>query len=167
MIYLSVYCLLSGFIKASKNRVLNEHHHDYNHIHRNMKIANYTYDKVLPCLLSAWSMVGRNRSDFIYPHDAEVHYLDIFQRTEHYRNIPIHEDANYEGPWIENQFVNLYSKLPLTHFKGFIPIFVQWIDTQILRGRHFDNLLHILNSVLRHDVLYLTISQVCVFTFKL
>ena len=123
-------------------------------------IAKETYSKVLPCLTSAWMLHGRDNSQYEYPSDAESHFQDIFEKTSRFRSIPVHEYAAYEGPWVENIFIANYSQRPLSFFRGFIPIFVQWIDTQILRGRHFDNLHHVLNGVLRPNVLYLAVSQV-------
>ena len=122
-------------------------------------IAKATYEKALPCLLSTWMMADRKPSEFQFPDDAEAHFKDILDKTARFRSMPIHSYANYDGPWLENIFVANYSAIDLSHFHGFIPIFAQWIDTQILRGRHFDNLLHTLNSVLRPNVLYLAISQ--------
>lgn len=98
-------------------------------------------------------------SDWRFPDDAEDHFQDIYRRTERFRQSPVHEYAGYEGPWIENIFIANYSTKPLSFFRGFIPLFIQWIDTQILRGRHFDNIHHELNQVLRPNVLYLAISQ--------
>lgn len=134
-----------------------EHHHGHHYL---QKVAKSTYSKALPCLFSSWMMAGKNQSEFLFPDDAETHYLEILQKTERFRSMPVHQYANYEGPWVENIFIANFSKYPLSHFNGFIPIFVQWIDTQILRGRHFDNILHTLNGVLRPNVLYLAVSQV-------
>ena len=124
-------------------------------------IANETYRKVLPCLQAAWLLKDNKRdvSGWAFPDDAEEHFQDIYKRTERFRQSPVHEYAAYEGPWIENIFIANYSSKPLSFFRGFIPLFVQWIDTQILRGRHFDNIHHELNQVLRPNVLYLAISQ--------
>lgn len=123
------------------------------------EIANITYSKVLPCIQTAWMMAGKETSDWVFPDDAEYHFEEILNRTAKFRTSPVHEYAGYEGPWIENIFISTYMNKPLSFWRGFIPIFVQWIDTQILRGRHFDNINHELNQVLRPNVLYLAISQ--------
>lgn len=44
-------------------------------------------------------------------------------------------------------------------YGGLIPIFVQWIDNQILRGKYFDYIHAEMNSILRPNVLYVTVSQ--------
>ena len=71
----------------------------------------------------------------------------------------VHEYAGYEGPWIENMFIAKFLPLPLHLYRGFIPIYVQWIDSQILRGRLFGNIMNTLGEVLRPNVMYLAISQ--------
>ena len=63
------------------------------------------------------------------------------------------------GPWIENIFITKFIDRPLHTYGGLIPIFVQWIDNQILRGKYFDYIHAELNEVLRPSVLYVAISQ--------
>jgi hypothetical protein len=121
--------------------------------------AEITYKKVLPCINNAWMMEDKDSSTWKFPIDAQQHYEDIKALTNTFINAPIHEYANYEGPWVENLFISKYKEKPLSFFNGFIPIFVQWIDTQILRGRHFDNIHAELNAIIRPDVLYIAISQ--------
>ena len=108
---------------------------------------------------SAWMMESKNTSNWKFPNDAHQHFEEVKSRTARFRRAPIHEYANYEGPWIENIFITEFYDKPLEYFNGFIPLFVQWIDTQILRGRHFDAIHHELNQILRPNVLYLAISQ--------
>ncbi len=122
--------------------------------------ANVTYGKVLPCIESAWMLADKNeKRDWAFPTDAEEHYRDLLAKTEKFRTAPVHEYAHYEGPWIENIFIQQFMSKPLSYFNGFIPLFIQWIDTQILRGRHFDHIHDELKNSLRPNVLYLAISQ--------
>eukprot|EP01039_Chlorochromonas_danica_P004126 gene4126-4525_t len=125
-------------------------------------LAAETYRKVLPCLTSAW-MISQDQSKqkirFQFPYDAEFHYEELKNKTACYRNQPIHEYAGYSGPWIENLFIQHYLHRPLASFHGFIPLFIQWIDNQILRGRYFDYIYAELGVLLRPNVLYLAISQ--------
>jgi len=120
--------------------------------------ANETYEKVIPCLKRAWMMADKS-IDFKFPDDAEYHYEELINRTARFRQAPVHEYAGYEGPWIENIWIKEYMNKPLSFFNGFIPLFIQWIDTQILRGRHFGDIHYELNQILRPNVLYLAISQ--------
>ena len=124
-----------------------------------MLVARTTYSKVLPCLKSAWMMGGKDTSHYIFPHDAQEHYDELKKATEKFRNAPVHEYSNYEGPWIENLFIQKFMDKPLSYFRGMIPLFVQWIDTQILRGPHFNNIHEELNHLLRPGVIYLAVSQ--------
>jgi hypothetical protein len=123
-------------------------------------IAAVTYSKVIPCLESAWMLADHQQHrDWKFPDDAQEHYEKILEVTEQFRRISVHEYAGYEGPWIENMFITKFMPLPLHKYQGMIPIFVQWIDSQILRGRLFGNILNTLNGVLRPNVIYLAISQ--------
>ena len=122
-------------------------------------LANITYAKVLPCLKSAWMLADKDTSHYSFPHDADKHYAELKKATEKFRKAPVHEYSNYEGPWIENLFIQKFIDKPLSYFRGFIPLFVQWIDTQILRGPHFNNIHEELNKLLRPGVIYLAVSQ--------
>ncbi|KAJ1440256.1 hypothetical protein B484DRAFT_153623 [Ochromonadaceae sp. CCMP2298] len=124
------------------------------------EIARKTYSKVLPCVEGAWMYSDKKPTiDWQFPDDAQQHFEEILRVTEPYRQVSVHEYAGYEGPWIENMFISKFMHLPLHRYRGMIPIFVQWIDSQILRGRLFGNLNNALNGVLRPNVLYLAISQ--------
>eukprot|EP01031_Cornospumella_fuschlensis_P029649 gene29649-35787_t len=133
--------------------------HTYNVSSPHFKaIAKNTYARVLPCLTSAWMLQGK-QIDWQFPDDAEAHFEELKNKTACYRMQPVHEYAGYEGPWMENQFISTYLNKPLGFFRGFIPLFIQWIDNQILRGRHFDYIYSELGVLLRPNVLYLAISQ--------
>ncbi len=123
------------------------------------KIAEETYRKVIPCVNSSWMYDGKKVPEFQFPKDAQTHYEYIINRTVAYRTAPVHEYAGYSGPWIENIFIAKFMDRPLHYFRGFIPLYIQWIDSQILRGRHFDYIYAELTEILRPDVLYLAISQ--------
>ena len=129
-----------------------------NDLESHHKTAKDTYSKVLPCLLS--SGILKEHNHFHLPRDAESHFKDIFEKTAKFRNVPVHGYFGYSGPWIENHFIAKYSKHQLSFFRGFIPIFVQWVDTQLAGEDKLDELSRILDQVLRPDVIYLTISQV-------
>ncbi|RYY86359.1 hypothetical protein EON63_05920 [archaeon] len=87
--------------------------HTYNVSSPHFKaIANQTYARVLPCLTSAWMLQGQHM-DWQFPDDAEEHFEEIKKRTACYRVQPVHEYAGYEGPWMENQFINKYINKPL------------------------------------------------------
>jgi hypothetical protein len=121
-------------------------------------LAKETYAKVLPCVQNAHILKDKNVK-WAFPDDAEEHYELIKNKTSPYRTAPVHEYAGYEGPWIENIFITEYMHRPLHSFSGLIPIFVQWIDNQILRGRYFDYIFYELKDLLRPNVLYLAVSQ--------
>ncbi len=140
------------------------HHHSQNPLHNVSspefrKLAEETYQKVLPCINSTWMYEGKKQVNFQFPIDAQEHYELLKNRTECYRSQPIHEYSGYSGPWIENIFISKFIDRPLHSFHGLIPLYIQWIDNQILRGRHFDYIYSELNELLRPDVLYLAISQ--------
>jgi hypothetical protein len=140
--------------------VISRHHNPLHNVSSEefRKLAEETYRKVIPCINSTW-MYENRQPQFKFPLDAEEHYKTIMDRTVDYRKHPVHEYSGYSGPWIENIFINKFVDRPLYSFHGLIPLFIQWIDAQILRGRHFDYIFAELNAVLRPDVLYLAISQ--------
>ena len=122
-----------------------------------MKIAaNRTYATLIPCLQNGalWPK-GRNIE---YPHDAEGHYYDLLERTSIFRNQPMHYYAGYEGPWIENYFIDTFIDKPLSYFNGMIPLFIQWVDIMVA-ANDFDKIVKLLREILRPDVLYLAVSQ--------
>jgi hypothetical protein len=122
-------------------------------------LAQATYGKVLPCLKEAWMMKGKDTSNFKFPDDAEEHFKELKKATQQFRQAPVHEYSGYEGPWIENLWIEKFIDKPLSYFGGMIPLFIQWIDTQILRGQHFNNIDRELVKILRPGVIYLAISQ--------
>ncbi len=142
------------------------HHHHLNPLHNTSsrefkQIAKETYDKVIPCIITnSWMYENKNHSQFLFPDDAEDHFLEIKRKTEEQRNAAVHKYAGYAGPWIENRFIHKYFNRSLHSFNGLIPLFVQWIDYQILSDPRFDTTFkdHI-TSILRPNVLYLAISQ--------
>lgn len=122
-------------------------------------LAKSTYEKVIPCLEGAWMLTEKPKRNWSFPDDAKEHYEKLLKATEPYRKAPVHEYAGYEGPWVENLFIQKFMHIPLHRFNGLIPIFIQFIDSQILRGRHFDYIHAELQALLRPNVIYLAISQ--------
>lgn len=141
------------------------HHHAHNPLHNVSspefrELARATYEKVLPCIESAWMIQEADeKTQWSFPDDAQEHYEELLQITESFRHAPVHEYAGYEGPWIENIFIAKFMNVPLHRFNGLIPLFVQWIDSQILRSHYFNDIHSALNDVLRPNVLYLAVSQ--------
>ena len=101
-------------------------------------------------------------TNHLYPADANDHYEYLLKITKQYRsNVSMHSYKGYDGPWIENAFINSFISKPLKEFGGFFPLFVQWSDYKNLHKSYstdvsmFDALKH----VLRSDVIYLAVSQ--------
>ena len=155
------------------------------------EIAYATYSKVLPCLNSSWMMDSWIYKNFTFPLDVEQHFRSLRAKTETFRKTKIHRYANYggtehflvdskvsaitcdklpflyltiSGPWIENIFIANYLKKPLSFFGGFIPLFVQWVDTDIVSKEEYTAINVFLKKELRPDVIYLAISQVSLFS---
>jgi hypothetical protein len=121
-------------------------------------LAAKTYEKVIPCIRSADILKDKDVK-YAFPDDAEAHFELIKNKTSPYRTAPVHEYAGYEGPWLENIFISEFMHRPLYTYNGLIPLFIQWIDNQILRGRYFDYIFYELKEILRPNVLYIAISQ--------
>jgi len=102
-------------------------------------------------------------SGYHYPLDAEAHYAFLLNLTAPFRTAPMHHYADYKGPWIENLWIERFMNKSLSTFGSFIPLFVQWVDTEIFGHQvshsYFDDLHALLNIHLRPDVIYVTLSQ--------
>jgi hypothetical protein len=162
--------LNNGLIK--QNRHNHTHQNDSHHHHHSLpnqtqkeaikelrRKAKITYDKVLPCINDAWMMKSWPAINFTFPSDAEEHYKDLNTRAARFRKANVHAYANYSGPWIENLFISNYIDKPLSFFNGLIPIFIQWIDTDIASKRDARDINTFLKEVLKPDVLYFAVSQ--------
>lgn len=93
-----------------------------------------------------------------YPLDAERHYYDLLERTSVFRYQPMHRYSGYDGPWIENYFIDTFINKPLSYFNGMIPLFVQWVDTMV-EANDFDKIVKLMREILRPNVMYLAVSQ--------
>ena len=127
-----------------------------------------TYEKLIPCILDNISATAKNynASSFKPPADAQEHYAEVMAATQKLRKLPPHHWSGYEGPWIENHYIEKFVDKPLSYFSGLIPLFIQFVDIHVndFLHRHknhptYDDIYHVLDKVLRHDVLYLAVSQ--------
>jgi hypothetical protein len=155
--------------------------------------AALTYKTLKSCIRFA----DTRRFSFKFPKDAQKHYDELMTITEQFRGLSPHkknsyfESTNitasydqggtgssiYEQKWIENHFVDAFSKKSLTYFRGLFPLFVQWSDVQLhhkhqqqkLSGKRIKDrggaratayeMFRPLLKVMRKDVLYITVSQ--------
>jgi hypothetical protein len=95
--------------------------------------------------------------EFVFPADAEAHFKEIHDAIKVFRGNPIHQYAGYPGPWIENIWISHFEQKPLAFFRGLIPIFMNWIDTEI--GAELPKVIQALKPVLRKDCIYITVTQ--------
>ena len=82
-----------------------------------------------------------NTKNWKLPDDAYEHYADLFQKTASFRDIPMHEASGYQGPWVENHFIDHFMGKPLDFFQGLIPLFIQFVDIHVysFREKHLIN----------------------------
>lgn len=121
-------------------------------------IVNDTYAKVLPCLLPR--LPPDSAEYFHFPHkDAEYHFEELKNKTAVFRQSPVHDYTGYRGPWIENIFIQHFLNKPLQHFRGLIPLFIPWVDTEIAHEYKVDNMLDVLRPLIRPNVIYFALSQ--------
>ena len=116
------------------------------------------------------------RGRFNYPADAESHFLEIERTLARFKQKEVHRPhraAGFGGPWIENYFIShfenlVYGKTKRGKMKGclrdtfgpFIPIFLPWVDRWIGNAKAYPSqMVAPLRSLLRKDVLYITVSQ--------
>lgn len=123
-----------------------------------LRIANETISKVTSCVTDQWMYRDRGQKPvFHFPSDAQEHFDELMNKTAIFRYIPVHKYSGYSGPWLENIFIHKFSHKPLSHYRGLIPLFLQFIDTEILH--RLNEMVAVLNPLIRPDVLYLAVSQ--------
>lgn len=133
-----------------------------------------TYQNILKCLKDTKEVsdATKNFEQWKFPIDAHTHYAHLLKITEKYRNLQMHA-YHYKGPWIENRFISTFIDKPLEYFGGFIPLFVQFVDVHVYTISHnpkdkprwnasmpvYTDMIEDIIKELRHDVLYLAVSQ--------
>lgn len=145
-------------------------HHHYHHAHLDVRsaefraIARRTLQQVHDtCLLTHFYEAGNPQqhvypAEFVFPDDAEAHFAAIQAAVQPFlAKNPVHSYAGYDGPWIENLWIAHFQHKPLSFFRGLIPLFVNWIDSEIVKD--LPRLIAALRGVLRSDVAYITVSQ--------
>ncbi len=125
-------------------------------------IATSTYERLKPCL------TFDRKYTFKYPRDAEEHYDELKRVSARFRGLEPHTGQGYyREKWIENHFIDAFLDRPLSEFAGLFPLFLQWTDYDKnehdrdprLTNRQRARLFHDVLKLLRHDVLYVTVSQ--------
>jgi hypothetical protein len=134
-------------------------------------VVDATYRKIIPCILDNPAATGLTADSFKFPDDAEAHYQDLLNRTAKYRGHPTHYTKGFDGPWIENLWIENFTSKPLSYFGGLIPIFVQFVDIHVhsfmrmgpINNAAYKQLYHELGvdlkALLRPNVLYMAVSQ--------
>jgi hypothetical protein len=134
-------------------------------------VVDATYRKIIPCILDNPAATGLTADSFKFPDDAEAHYQDLLNRTAKYRGHPTHYTKGFDGPWIENLWIENFASKPLSYFGGLIPIFVQFVDIHVhsfmrmgpINNAAYKQLYHELGvdlkALLRPNVLYMAVSQ--------
>eukprot|EP00930_Biecheleria_cincta_P059449 TRINITY_DN45184_c0_g1_i1.p1 TRINITY_DN45184_c0_g1~~TRINITY_DN45184_c0_g1_i1.p1 ORF type:complete len:563 (-),score=77.26 TRINITY_DN45184_c0_g1_i1:155-1843(-) len=123
-------------------------------------------EQALACLRMTTPSLG----DFVYPSDAEAHFLEVNRSaSKHLKRHKYHCAAGYCGPWVENYWIHYFSALwnnrgPGTRlhdiFGPYIPILVPWVDVWVNSGYHFPpGIIEDVRRVLRPNALYITVAQ--------
>lgn len=116
------------------------------------------YEKVLPCLLDA--PIANKSVTYKFPVDAEEHFHELKEKTRHLLNVSYFEFTGYQGPWMENKFIEKFYNYSLAQFHGFIPLFIPFFDhCTSPDGVGPDKLEAYLRPLLRPTVMYLAISE--------
>ena len=100
----------------------------------------------------------------------EAHRAEVWEATTRLRGLPIRKYRGYSGPWLENRWIETFSKLPQKAFGGLVPVFAQWFDAY--HGNKYPRtlptgvkipplrqLLQALGKVIRSDFAYVTVSD--------
>lgn len=101
--------------------------------------------------------------------DSTQHYHELLKATSMHRQVPVHSAAGYNGPWIENMWIEHFMKKPLAYFHGMIPLFLQWTDIHCYEFEDentknkslpdFRLLPENITKLLRNDIVYVILHQ--------
>lgn len=124
------------------------------------------YGRIIKCLADKEDVDRDKLSKLSFPHDAEAHYRELLDITRPFRNHRPHSWTGYSGPWIENIWIDHFSKMPLSAFGGMFPLFIQWTDIHVnyfMGGNasmpNYNTLPGNIEKLLRDDVIYVTVTQ--------
>lgn len=92
------------------------------------------------------------------------HARMIFDQSTEFRNIPPLSYKGFSGPWIEQRWIDTFTKISFDKFSPWVPLFIQWTDYGSRKGLKGTNhrylrLKHWIKSSLRKDVLYISVVQ--------
>jgi hypothetical protein len=88
------------------------------------------------------------------------HLAFVLNRTSFHRSIGVHE-FGYFGPWIENVWIDSWSKniTNLLKFYPVIPLFVQWTDGLFGPDKIQVQLKEVITDVISPEFIYATVTQ--------
>ena len=114
---------------------------------------NTVYKKIAPCLDQTTAFYPP-----LPPKQLQRHYKNVLNKTAIFRNARHHQYFNHTGGFLEEKWIESFIDTPLEEFNGFVPLFIDWTNMAV-RIRYPENLKTVLASVLRDDVMYVTVSQ--------
>ncbi|KAL1503364.1 hypothetical protein AB1Y20_011416 [Prymnesium parvum] len=99
-----------------------------------------------------------------------AHRQQIWNVTAALRGLPVRSYRGYDGPWLENRWIDAFSSSPQHLFGGLIPVFAQWFDAyhahkyakgkaKGARPRPLRAALLELGGAMRLDAAYVTVSD--------
>lgn len=95
--------------------------------------------------------------------ELNKHFADTLAATRRFReNISTHRYRGFRGPWLENLWIRRFccdSAQRAKRFGRFVPLFIQWTDLMHRSKFIYLQLRRTLDTLLRNDVLYITVSQ--------
>jgi hypothetical protein len=98
--------------------------------------------------------------------ELEFHAREVLNATAALRSLPMHSYAGYGGPWLENLFIARAAGIAdfSSRWYPLVPILAQWTDAccgapQPLAREHLRRLFNSASTLLRRDVIYVTLVQ--------
>jgi len=127
-----------------------------------LKPTSLPYSKVRRASIS-----GCDSTQYAVPVDAQEHAQRIHSEMKVFFPKRYHTYRGYSGPWIENHWIDTFephlrSKHFQDHFGGFVPLLIPWTDMWVMNPspyRYPPGFVETLRSLLRTDILYVTVSQ--------
>ena len=125
---------------------------------------NRTFEMGVQCLKMSESPYGypTNLTLELDFKKREQHYKNILSMTAPYREYPVHSFGGYNGPWIEDVWIDTFIGKNYSTFGPFIPLFVAWLNMyKYERGREYRNLIREVFKMLDPNYIYITVVQSC------
>lgn len=120
-------------------------------------------EDVIKCLKKSNSPHGYANITKVPPFfERKKHYYNLLKKTQKYRyNDFVNTWVGYQGPWIEDIWVDYFIGKKYSEFGPFVPLFVDWLNMFLITKRKmkkYHKLTKEIFDLLKPDYLYITVT---------